>query len=467
MNLPDGYILIKKEDYQALLDKISELIERVKELEGQKNKDSHNSHIPPSKGIVKVVKNLREKTGRKQGGQKGHKGTTLEMVSVPDEIKIYQVSICGHCGKNIEDIKVDNYEKRQEFDLPKIAMKVTEHRVELKTCTCGHLNKQEFPETIKGPVQYGVGIQAMCANLGNFQFMSYDRISEFMKDLTGYKINESTIYKQNQILYDRLELFENKTKEQIKESKISHHDESGIYSQGDRIWLHSSSTENVTHYGVDLERGKAATDRIGILPNKTGKIIHDNWAMYFMYTNCDHGLCNVHHLRELTWFEEEENAFWASQMKRLLLDAKKQVELSQEQGKVNLDTLKIEAIEKQYNEIIETGIKSIPIQKAAVKKRGKKKKPKQLNFLERFVKHKASVLGFIYDFDVPFDNNLAERDIRMVKVKQKVSGTFRSLDGAKYFARIRSYISTVRKNKRNVFDEIRLAFLGSPFCYST
>jgi transposase len=466
MKTPEGYILIKREDYQNLLDTIVNLTERIKELEGQKNKDSHNSHIPPSKGLVKVIKNSRVKTGRKQGGQKGHKGTTLTMVSHPDEIKIYPVECCIHCGKNIQNIDVDNYEKRQVFDLPKIKIKVVEHRAEIKTCTCGHVNKSMFPVTIKAPVQYGLNIQSLCVNLGNYQFMSYDRISEFMEDLTGYRINESTINRQNEILYNELEPFEEHTKDHIQKSKVSNHDESGIYCEKDRIWLHSSSTKNVTHYGVDAERGKDATDRIGILPNKTGTIIHDSWATYFQYTNCEHGLCNAHHLRELTWFEEEENASWARQLKNVLLDAKKQVEQAQEQGKTKLSSRKISVIEKQYTEIVETGIKKIPIPKLTVKKRGKPKKPKQLNFLERFVKHKSSVLGFLYDFDVPFDNNLAERDIRMVKVKQKVSGTFRSFNGAKYFARIRSYISTVKKNQKNVFEEIRNAFLGTPYCFT-
>jgi transposase len=466
MEIPQGYILIKESDFQALLDTIALLQERVKELEGQKNKDSHNSHIPPSKGMVKI-KNSREKTGKKQGGQQGHKGKTLEMVSTPDKIELHKVVSCKNCGIDLSKEKFDGYEKRQEFDLPKIKIEVTEHRAELKICKCGYANKAKFPERIKAPVQYGENIQSLCINLSNYQFLSYDRISELMEDLTGYRINESTINKQNERLYTNLESFEEKTKEHIRNCQVSHHDESGIYCEGNRIWLHSSSTKDVTHYGVDAERGKDATDRIGILPDRNGKIVHDNWATYFMYTNCKHGLCNVHHLRELTWFEEEENAIWANLMKQLLLDAKKQVEQAQLEGKTELAEEKIIAINKHYQCIIEDGIKSIPIPKIQEKKRGKPKKPKQLNFLERFAKHKESVLDFVCDFNVPFDNNLAERDIRMIKVKQKVSGTFRSLNGAKYFARTRSYISTLKKNKKNVFEEIRNALSGKPFYYST
>ncbi len=466
MEIPEGYRLIKESDYQELLNIIAELKERVKVLEGQINKDSHNSHLPPSKGIFKVIKNSRVKSGRKQGGQKGHPGKTLEMVSNPDKIEVYPVSHCEKCGLDISKMKADRFERRQVFDLPEIKMQTTEHRAETKICTCGHVNKSRFPARVNASVQYGINIQTLCISLGNYQFMSYDRISEFMEDLTGYRINESTINKQNILLYQELEIFETAVRKHLENSEVTHHDESGIYCQKKRIWLHSSSTKDCTHYGVDAERGKDAMDRIGILPKRNGKIVHDCWATYFLYTYCEHVLCNVHHIRELIWFEEEENAIWAIKLKTLLLDAKKQVELAKENGKKELETKTIVAIEKQFHAIIEAGIKGIPIP-AQVKKRGKPKKPKQLNFLERFVKRKASVLDFMYDFNIPFDNNLAERDIRMIKVKQKVSGTFRSLEGANSFARIRSYISTVKKNKRNVMREIRNALLGKPFLITT
>lgn len=468
MVVPKGYILLKEEVFLEFLNTIASLEERLKELEGQKNKDSHNSHIPPSKAIVKVkVKNSRQKTSNNQGGQKGHKGSTLEMVSNPDKIELHKVSSCKNCGIDLSKHEVDRYEKRQEFDLPKIKIEVTEHQSEVKICKCGCTNKASFPDRIKAPVQYGLNISSLCINLGNYQFMSYDRISELMEDLTGYRINESTINRVNERLYNNLESFEEKIKEHIKNCYISHHDETGIYCEGDRIWLHSSSTKDVTHYGVDAVRGKEATDRIGILANRNGKIVHDCWTAYFMYENCEHYLCNAHHLRELTWFEEEENASWAVPLKKILLEAKRQVEQAQLNGEKELKKEKIMAIEKHYHAIIDKGIKGIPIPVIQVKKRGRPKKPKQLNFLERLVKHKDSVLGFIHDFHVPFDNNLAERDIRMVKVKQKVSGTFRALSGARYFARIRSYISTLKKNNQNVFEEIRNALCGMPYYYPT
>jgi len=470
MEIPEGYILIRQEEYQAILgtiiqlnERIKELTERIKELEGQKNKDSHNSHIPPSKAIIKIIKNSREKTGKKQGGQEGHLGKTLEMVANPDKTEIHRIGCCEKCGLDLSKSEAEAYEKRQVFDLPIIKLEVTEHQSEIKICRCGHTNKAKFPETVKAPVQYGINLQSLCINLSNYQFMSYDRISEFMEDLTGYKINVSTINRVNENMYNELEPFEKHTMEQIQNSAVSHHDESGIYCEGKRIWLHSSSTTNLTHYGVDAERGKSATDRIGILPYRKGKIVHDSWATYFLYTNCKHGLCNAHHLRELTWFEEEENAAWAGEMKKLLLEIKKEVESAQQQGKTELEKETLINFITKYQNIVGGGINSISRVQIKTNKRGKCKKPKQLNLLERFEKNTASVLAFMLDFNVPFDNNLAERDIRMIKVKQKVSGTFRSIKGAKYFARIRAYISTVKKNDRNVFIEIRNALLANPF----
>jgi transposase len=462
MQIAEGYILVKVSDFELLQSSILLLEARIKELEGQKNKDSHNSHIPPSKDLVKI-KNLREKTGKKPGGQMGHKGKTLSFVSKVDKIVRHKVVVCKNCGIDLSDTKVENYEKRQVVDLPKIEIKITEHQAEFKICSCGCGNKASFPAEVKAPVQYGLNMQSLCVNLSNYQFLSYSRISELIEDLTGYRINESTINKQNKTLYTQLESFEKAVKSHLKASEVSHHDETGIYCEGSRIWLHSSSTKEATHYQVDAQRGKDAMDRIGILADRNGSIVHDNWASYFMYDNCSHSLCNSHHLRELTWFEEEEKATWATSLKTCLIQAKKQVEQAQLNKEKQLSESLIISIEKEYQSIIDNGIAGIIIPENKIKKRGKPKKPKQLNFLERFAKHKNSVLAFVRDFNIPFDNNLAERDIRMVKVKQKVSGTFRSLNGANYFARIRAYISTVKKNNKNVFEEIRNALMGKSY----
>ena len=229
-----------------------------------------------------------------------------------------------------------------------------------------------------------------------------------------------------------------------------------------RYWLHVSCTNGLTYYAFHKSRGKVATDEIGILPNYTGRAIHDNWATYFTY-NCSHGLCNAHHLRELTGVYEQENASWSKEMIELLVEIKEEVDKSKSNFELGLNTLKLLAFEKRYTDILSKGQTFYPFIKKQTKKKGKEKQIKGKNLLDRFREHREEVLIFMYDFDVPFDNNQAERDIRMMKLKQKISGCFRSELGAKIFCRIRGYISTVRKQGLNPFEAIKKAFDNDPF----
>ena len=438
------------------------LQERVIQLEEMIHKDSHNSHTPPSQSPHFPIKNLREKTGKQPGGQAGHPGKTLKMVNQPDRIVTRRVTRCDWCGKDLSAVPAEEYERRQVFDIPSIVCEVTEYQAEKKRCSCGYLNTALFPETVNAPVQYGINLQCLLTILSAYEYMSYDRISELIEQLTGYRVNESTVYSFQDKLYDNLADFEEKSKVHLMQSEVIHNDETGIPIEGKQRWLHVTSTEELTHYAVDTKRGKEATDRIGILPHFHGTTVHDGWVPYFGYEECKHGLCNAHHLRELTFFEEEEKAVWATSLKSLLLSAKAKVTKAGGEGKDHLDQATLQSIESQYREILEEAKSSLtpPLRTG---KRGKPKKTRQQNFIERLLEHKDSVLAFAYDFRVPFDNNLAERDIRMVKLKDKVSGTFRSHHGAECFARIRGYISTVRKNGGNVFEEIKNALCGQPF----
>jgi transposase len=291
--------------------------------------------------------------------------------------------------------------------------------------------------------------------------MSDDRISELMAHLIGHRVNESTVYSLQKRLYEGLHDFEEKSIQHLRGSEVIHNDETGISIEGKRKWLHVACTEELTHYAVDDKRGKEATDRIGILSHFHGRSIHDGWKAYFQYP-CRHGLCHAHHLRELVFFEEEEKAPWAVPLKDLLLFAKTSVETAKNEGKDHLDPEPLHHIGRLYREILEKALADIP-PPARTGRRGRVKKTKQQNLIERLLRHEESVLAFAHDFAVPFDNNQAERDVRMMKLKQKISGTFRSLQGAQYFARIRGYISTVRKNGRNVFEEIGNALSGKPF----
>lgn len=457
--------LTKPELISIILDlqhRLNYLETRIQNLEGQLHKDSHNSHLPPSKSPRLPIKNLREKTGKSPGGQNGHPGQTLQMVEQPTHIITYPVKCCEQCGQDLSRVPVINCERRQVFDIPPFICEVTEYRVEKKKCTCGHLTSAVFPETVTAPVQYGLNIQTLVSLLVNHEYVGYERISELMEYLIGYRVNEATIYANQDKLYTNLTGFEEQIKLQLAASKVIGNDETGLRIEGKRQWAHVTSNSGLTHYAVDPKRGKEATDRIGILPNFQGRTVHDDWKSYYEYEQCQHASCNVHHLRELTFFEEEEKASWARPLKDLLLTIKVAVEKTKSAGQKHLDSKSLKEYFCTYQQILENALEGLPfpVRKG---KRGRLTKTKQHNFIERMLKHKESVLAFMTDFRVPFDNNLAERDIRMMKLKDKISGTFRSFHGAQSFARIRSYISTVQKQERNVFAEIKNALSGQPF----
>jgi len=461
---PQGLADLTKEELIALIiaqrEIIARLEERIRDLEGQIHKDSHNSHIPPNRSFT-PIKNMRKKTGKKRGGQKGHKGRTLDMVDNPAHTVLHKATTCARCGRSLVGTAPEGYERRQVFDIPPLILEVTEHRAEKKRCPCGQVTTAAFPEGVTAPAQYGINVQGLLSVFSAYEYMSYDRISELMEQFIGYRINESTVYSLQKRLYERLHDFEEKCIQHLRGSEVIHNDETGISIEGKRKWLHVTSTGDLTHYAVDDKRGKEATDRIGILPHFRGRAVHDGWKAYFQYP-CRHGLCNAHHVRELVFFEEEEKAPWAAPLKDLLLFAKTSVETAKNEGRDHVDPELLKHIDSLYHKILEKALAATP-SPVRTGRRGRVKKTKQHNLVERLLHHKESVLAFLYDFSVPFDNNQAERDVRMMKLKQKISGTFRSLQGAHYFARIRGYISTVRKNGRNVFEEMGNALSGKPF----
>jgi transposase len=407
---------------------IKMLEKRIKALEDRLNQNSTNSSKPPSTDWPVKKISLRKKTGRSPGGQKGHKGHNLKMVEIPDTIIVHSVSACNGCGRSLEDISSAGYRKRQVFDLPPIEVEITEHRAQEKRCPhCGQLNIACFPDGIDQPTQYGPRIKAYAVYLNQYQLLPYDRTRELFLDLFG----------------------------------VVHFDETGLYTEKKRWWLHVASTEDLTYYECHPKRGKAATDDIDILPGFNGIAIHDGWDTYFRY-KCGHGLCNAHHLRELKGIGECCEQKWTSDMASLLVEIKEYVD---EKRKVTdrLDKGEIDGFKDRYDKIIKQGLAKNPVKKRdGPKKQGRIPQSKATNLLCRLKKYREETLLFMYDFDVPFENNLAERDIRMMKVQQKISGTFRSADGARTFCRIRGYISTVRKNSLSVIYAIQAAFEGDP-----
>ena len=469
-------IAILEKENDKLKKEIEQLKNQINSLKEQLKKDSHNSSKPPSTdGFKKKTKSLRESSGKKPGGQPGHAGHTLEMVESPDHIIVYQIDKCEKCGYSLDTEKVYNVEDHQVFDIPALKIEVVEHQAEIKICPkCGAINKAKFPPQASNIVQYGERINSLVSYLSNYQLIPLERVKEFMTDLFNHPLSKATVIEMNRKTHQALQPFEQTAKNKIINSSVVHADESGFYCENKRQWLHCASTKTITHYQFHPKRGKEAMDEIGILPYFNGVLVHDFWKPYLKYS-CDHGLCNAHHLRELVFLIEEKKCNWASDIKNLLLEIKEKVDTKKTKpGQTGLNAVTINKFENRYDKIIDHAIKieqpplphphnNSDLQAPKKKKRGRQKKSKSLNLLTRLKDHKEKVLAFMYDFDVPFDNNQGERDIRMIKLQQKISGSFRTKKGAEFFCRIRSYISTARKNGVNVFCAISDAIRGQPF----
>ncbi|MHB1322420.1 MAG: IS66 family transposase [Acidithiobacillus ferrivorans] len=462
----DARIHALEKQVSVLTERLDASEQRVKYLEAQLAKNSRNSSKPPSTdGFQKPEpKSLRKKSERPSGGQPGHTGQTLTMTGSPDHIVRHSVDLCADCGLPLAHRELEGIEKRQVHDLPPLRLLVTEHQAERKRCSCGHLNKAAYPEGVNAPVQYGSGVKAAAVYLKNYQLLPYERTCELLDDVFGCAMSEGTLANLIDECHERLEAPVEQIKTQITQAPIAQFDESGARVEKKLWWLHAASTATSTHYDIHPKRGTAAMDAIGILPVFSGRAIHDFWKPYFRYGNT-HGLCNAHHLRELIFVHEQYQQNWAEAMIDCLLDIKAAVALFKPTSD-HLTETQIQGFKSRYQGILDDGYAANPLSALpapAEKKRGRMKKTKPRNLLERLDSHRLEVLAFMYDFNVPFDNNLAERDIRMMKVQQKISGTFRSEAGAHAFCRIRSYISTARKNTLGAMEALLRAFAGNPF----
>jgi len=449
-----------------LQEQIATKDKQIKVLEDQIAKNSRNSSKPPSSDGLKKPKprSLRQKSNRKPGGQQGHPGQTLKQVERPDHVIVHPVCKCECCHRSLADEQACHVEKRQVFDIPPIQLESTEHQVQSKQCPyCGHVNKAMFPDGVNAPTQYGLRIKAVVVYLRDYQLLPSQRTCELLRDLFSCQLSEGTVANIVKTICDILDEPQEQIAQQISAASVANFDETGCSVLADRWWLHVACTANLTYYQVHPKRGSEATDHIGILPDFKGRAIHDFWKSYFKY-DCDHGLCNAHHLRELIFVHEQYGQSWAKQMIDCLIDIKKSVDEARNISN-HLPQDQIHTFEKRYQRILDLGYgeNPLPEQPPGKKKRGRQKKSKPRNLLERLDEYRKEALAFMYDFRVPFDNNQAERDARMTKVQQKISGTFRSEGGAKAFCRIRSYISTARKNAVNAFEAIRNAFAGKPF----
>jgi len=446
-------------DLSALLTRILELESRMAALERENSllkaklakyenpKNSSNSSLAPSQDKYKKTRSLRGKSNKSKGGQQGHKGNSLEMSTLVDEVIDHKVEECENCGEQL-DCSGSSYHSRQVFDLPFIKIKVTEHRALKQVCKCcGKENQGKFPKGVKRSTQYGPRIKAWSVYLQNYQMLPYKRSQELIYDLLGHRISCGSLANfQIQCAKD-LQGFKGELYQALLQSPILHVDETGVGINGKNNWIHVRSTNRLSFFSPHAKRGKDAIEAIGMLPLYKGTLIHDRLSSYFKY-DCDHGLCNAHILRELLYVEQAFKAPWAKKIRELLIRAK------QKKEKETISNSYYNRVVKKYLQLIRPVIK-------AYDKTYKKTEEQRLAFaLDR---HKHLFLRFLKYPEVPFDNNQAERDLRMIKVKQKVSGGFRSSDYAQHFTLIRSYIATIKKNGENVCQQLLNAFLKQPF----
>jgi transposase len=446
---------------QALL--IAQLQQQVQALQEREGKDSHNSHLPPSSDrFVRQPKSLRKKSEKKRGGQPGHEGRTLQWQACPDEVVMHAVTKCAVCQQDLQSISALQIERRQVVDVPSPRLWVAEHQAEQKQCpACQHITLACFPAEVAAPLQYGPRLGAIAVYLVQQQLLPWTRACEILADLLGAPLSEGTLASLIERCATTLQPVEEQIKQALTTMEVLHQDETGLYVNGQRQWLHVSCTEQLTHYAVHPKRGQEALEAIGILPHFAGTSVHDGWRAYFHYA-CLHALCVVHLLRELTYLAEEQGLAWAAELIALLLDMKAACEQARAAGLASLHPLEVADWQAQFVAIVATADATTPYAQAPPGHKGRVKQSAARNLLDRLLADQQAVLAFLHRLVVPFDNNQAERDVRMVKVQQKVSGSFRSQAGATAFCRIRGYLSTLRKQGLHLLNALEATLRGHP-----
>jgi transposase len=455
----------------ALQGQLAVAQEKIAELEAQLARNSKNSSKPPSSdGLAKPApKSLRRKTGRKPGGQSGHRGSTLRQTATPDEVVRHEPRACSCCGAGVAAGVVAGIEKRQQFDIPPIAVRVTEHQLVSRRCTdCGTVTKAGAPEGVDAPVQYGPGVAAVIVYLYVGQFLSKARTASALAELFGIDVSAGTVASVTRRAAGGLNRFLEQVRIRLCEAEVAHFDETGLRVQGRLRWVHSASSGKYVLITVHNRRGVDAMNAAGVLPGFTGVAVHDAWAPYDTYTAAQHALCNAHLLRELQAVcdtsgctEQTRTAggwCWACQGADALLEIKKLID---DATRVTSDLAAAEGAEldKQVHHFRSAAI--LGGEQAAAQTG--KLASKHAALARRMLHRQADYLRFTRHPAVPFDNNAAEREIRMVKLRQKVSGCLRTLTGAQQFAAIRSYLATAAKHGLGFYEALRRLAEGNPW----
>ncbi|HEV2461795.1 MAG TPA: IS66 family transposase, partial [Ktedonobacterales bacterium] len=454
--LEEEHAALKAEN-AALQEQVQVLVARVQDLEGRLAKDSHNSSKPPSSDGVwreaRKPKSLRKQSGRKAGGQSGHRGSHLRLVAQPDAVVTHRPTTCGTCHTPLAPTAWAWIERRQVHELPPLRLVVTEHQIAHVRCAaCRATTRGEVPAAVRVPVQYGPRLRALAVYLVQQQFVPYARTREVLAEVFGAPLSVGTLVRLVQQAGEHLHVGEGQIRRRLRRAAVLHHDETGLHVVGPDgaagaglQWTHVTSTPRLTHYALHPQRGAQALDAIGILPRFRGVSLQDGWTAYRHYQHCRHALCNAHHLRELTYVEEELHQAWAGQLKHLLREMRTTVKQARAAGASLLPAAQREAFQARYEALLAEGLaanpRPPPSAEPAPRQRGRRKQSPARNLLDRLWTYEHEALLFLDDFAVPFDNNQAERDLRMVKVQQKVAGTFRSPAGAHACCRLRSVLS--------------------------
>jgi transposase len=433
---------------------------RVAELERRLGLNSSNSSKPPSSdGLNKTpprTRSLRERSKKQVGGQPGHPGKTLCAVDNPDHTVDHFPAQCANCAEPLSQTASGGYDTRQVFDLPQPQpLVVTEHRAHRCRCAaCGSVTKGGFPEGVSAPVQYGDRIAAIVVYLAAFQFVPQDRLASLMADLFSVNLSRATIETMSRRAGERLLNFADAVRQLILLAPVKHLDETGFRIVKTLKWLHVAATGWLTYYRIGADRGD-------MLSGVSGIVVHDHWQSYFTMPSVEHALCNAHHLRELQALSEIEQEDWSRRMQTLLRRACHVEHLYRDKQQVP-DRRLVDLIGRRYDAIVASGInfhESLPalpqkLKKDSTPRSGRPKRRVGHNLVARLAAHKADILRFLINPDVPFTNNQAERDGRMMKLKQKISGCFRSVQGANDFMVIRTLIGTAKKQGWGIIQSL-------------